>query len=164
MQEVAEYLGNEAVRHPAKKRGDLFGRSAYNRLYYATFLTVRDLVQELDKDWVGLPHADYPSLLEGQILSKLQAGRRRARKLEDWELDTLCAQAISAVHELAKLVHSGSATRVIADYKPDVKVEFGDKSSFSLNHVPYSEAHAWPRRAGIFCETVAKAWRQLLNE
>ena len=97
MEVVALFLQKEAIKRVAKRAApdecDLFGRSAYNRYYYATFLCVRNVLAKLDDSWAALPHKDYPALLKGTIKDKIRKCMKRANKLDDNELVTRCYRA-----------------------------------------------------------------------
>lgn len=161
METVGHHLQLEAIERPVGPERDLFGRSSYNRYYYATFLCVRDLVTEFDPKWRRLSHSEYPSLLRGRIVAKLRQGGASARRLNDRRLDQLCKKAVHAASELSVLMEKGLATRVIADYHPEIPVDFSGSSRFELNSVDITEAHSWPSKARTFSETIQAAWKQI---
>lgn len=161
MEVVAHYLQVTALaKHDATER-DLFGRSSYNRYYYSAFLSVRQMLARLDPSWGRLPHADYPGLLRGQISTVLSKGRKKAMKLQDQGLISQCSRASEAARNLANLMASGNATRVVADYQPEIPVNFSFSGRFTLNSVDITEAHQWPERAKAWAKEVENAWRQL---
>ncbi len=161
MEIVGLHLQREAVKSgkPAEE-SDLFGRSAYNRYYYASFLCVRRLLIELDSKWDKLPHADYPNLLRVTIKTEIDKHKRRAQRLNDSALVQLCLQAINASHELAKIMEKGFVTRVVADYRPEIKVDFTGGDRFRLQSVEITEAHQWPEKAYALAQTISSAWKQ----
>lgn len=161
MEVVAHYLQTEAVNRVVVAEKDLFGRSSYNRYYYATFLLVRELLRALDPRWGELPHADYPKILTGSIKDTLKKGGVRARKASDWDLSDHCKQAMAAASELAKLMAQGSATRVTADYHPEIPVQFNPGERFTLNSIDITVAHQWPPRARVLTAVIASTWRQI---
>lgn len=117
MEIVAHHLQREAISRAAPADKDLFGRSSYNRYYYATFLHARAMVGQLRTEWQELPHADYPPLLQGKIQAEISKGRLKAQKIGDADTVALCNRAVAACKELSALMSKGSAIRVIADYK-----------------------------------------------
>lgn len=161
MEVVAHFLQLQAIDRAVQSEKDQFGRSSYNRYYYATFLHARDLLTRLDQRWSELPHADYPRVLKGEITKQLKIGRKSATKSYDAELIKLCSQAINAAANLASLMLKSSATRVTADYHPEVPVQFLAGAGFSLNSVDIADAHTWPSQAKIYIKVIEAAWRQL---
>ncbi|MEC5385532.1 hypothetical protein VVD49_07340 [Uliginosibacterium sp. H3] len=161
MEVVAQYLRQEALSRASPER-DTFGRSAFNRYYYATFLTVKRGISALRPEWAGnIPHADIPNMLRGAIKESLGKGRKRALRAGDFELENLCARAISAAEDLAKVMEQGKATRVAADYHPDILVDFSGEQPFYLNKVSVHVAKDWPFRARAFLDTISQAWMQV---
>ena len=73
----------------------------------------------------------------------------------------LCSDAISAAKGLASLLEEGYATRVTADYFPDIPIDFLSKNEFKLNAITVSHAHSWPPKASGFVATLERAWRQI---
>lgn len=161
MELVATYLLTEAVSRSSSEEKDLFGRSSYNRYYYATFLRVRSLVMRLDPDWARLPHAAYPELLNGQIRRALDNGRLRAQKTGDADVVQACAHAHSAARALTKLMTESSAIRVTADYYPEVPIQFVGADRFSLGSVDIKTANSWPAKAQGYAKAIEKAWNQI---
>ena len=51
MKIVGHHLQQEAIRRTSDAEKDVFGRSSYNRYYYAAFLTARSLFVSLDPGW-----------------------------------------------------------------------------------------------------------------
>jgi hypothetical protein len=161
MEVVARHLQVEAMRRQTQDARDQFGRSAYNRYYYALFLCTRRLLAELDAKWANMPHASYEGVLTGQIKNEIKNGQRRAQKLSDTNTIQLCERAKQATHELAQLMHRGNATRVVADYNPDTPIDFTSSDRFKLAGIDITEADQWPHRARDLSATIAAAWRQI---
>lgn len=161
METVARHLQTEAMSRTVPIERDQFGRSAFNRYYYAAFLRVRAGLSGMRYEWRRLPHADMPLVLKGQIAQELKQGRQRAIKAQDADLVSLCGRALSAAIDLAKLLEEGKTTRVTADYSPEIAVDFTGGENFQLNTVAVNNARLWPGRAGAFIDSVSAAWRQL---
>lgn len=161
MQVVGRYLQVEAVRLSDAGDKDLFGRSSYNRYYYASFLRVRTLLQEIHGDSDKLPHASYPEFLVGNVARSLKDGRRAAQRAGDQTLVTMCNRAIAATAELARLLRDGYATRVVADYEPDERIVFTAQNRFQLASVDITTAHQWPEMASALSEAIQSAWKQI---
>ncbi|MBB2804731.1 hypothetical protein [Xanthomonas arboricola] len=161
MEVVAHYLQLAALQWGDAAERDMFGRSSYNRYYYAAFLCVRGVVGGLRPEWTELPHAAYPELLVGKISQSISKGRQRAQKLQDRELVIQFQRASVAARELAALMRASSATRKVADYNPEVAVNFVHADRFSLNDVDITEAHQWPERARAWAREIEAAWKQM---
>lgn len=166
MEEVAAHLANEArVRHLAgdKKSGDddSFGRSAFNRYYYATFLVIREGLRSLHGTWAGLAHKDIPPLLKGEIKKTLKRGLQDAKRLSDGDVVKQCSKAIEAADELAELTTRAYGVRVTADYNPEIRVSFNERGTFSLNAIAVDEAKKWPYKARALVPAIISAWSQI---
>ncbi|TWT20326.1 hypothetical protein FQY83_11390 [Luteimonas marina] len=161
MELVAVHLQTEAVSRSSGEEKDLFGRSSYNRYYYATFLCVRGLLRRLNAEWADLPHAAYPELLRGKVKKALQKGRASAQKTGDADVVRACNRACSAVLSLAKLMTESSATRVTADYYPEVPIQFSGVDRFSLRSVDITTAHSWLTEAQTYTMAIEEAWNQI---
>jgi len=161
MEAVAKHLQDEAMSRAQSTEGDLFGRSAFNRYYYATYLEVRRELGVIKHEWgAHMDHATIPDLLRGQLLKGLTSGFRQATKIHDKELITTCSAAMEAAKELAKLMERGRGARVTADYNPQILVKF-NAHDFELNSVRVSEAKSWPPKAKIFMNTITRAWKYI---
>ena len=81
MEKVARHLLDEAMLRETSDEKDVFGRSVFNRYYYATFLNVKEGLSGLKKEWEGnLAHASIPEMLRGQIQSELKRGLAKAKR------------------------------------------------------------------------------------
>lgn len=161
MQRVGIHLQVQALVKVDAQERDYFGRSAYNRYYYATFNCAKLLVTQLDAKWAKTPHAVFPSLLATTIVSELEKGRSQAAKLGDFQLVTLCNQAKASSHALAKLMTEAYAVRVIADYSLETAIVFGTGQRFELNRIDITDAHQWPSKAAALSKVIADAWKQV---
>lgn len=161
MEVVAHHLQVTAIGWKDPTERDLFGRSSYNRYYYAAFLSVRQVLARLRPEWAALAHATFPEVLTGKILKTLSTGRNKAQRVRDGDLVSQCQRAIAASNELAKLLRSSYAIRVIADYNPEILVDFAHADRFKLNDVDITEAHQWPERAKVWASEIERAWKQV---
>lgn len=158
---VAHHLQMIALARRNVAERDSFGRSSYNRYYYAAFLCVRQVLAQLRSEWETLPHATYPEVLTGKVLKVLSDGRKQAQKMQDRDLVSQCSRAIVAARELAHLMRKSSVTRKVADYHPEILVNFAHVDRFTLNSVDITEAHQWPARAKAWAREIENAWRQV---
>lgn len=161
MESVARHLKSHALQLDSKdKDRDLYGRTAFNRFYYAAFLTLRATLSTQIKGWPRT-HASIPQFLKGQVCRSLKDGIKRARRSEDNELEKLCERAKSAAIELATLMELGYLVRVVADYQPEELVKFHENEDFTLRTTNGSTAERWPSQVNAWAQTVRSAWKQL---
>lgn len=160
MEVVARYLVSETLRIDIPTDRDQFGRSAFNRYYYAAFLLIRAELRPVVGSWPKT-HAGVPEWLRGSILKELNKGVRQADRADDSDLKHLCESAKAAAIDLSKLMEHGYSVRVVADYDPETPVEFGNQGEFRLNTIKVTEAQAWPHRARAFARAIVAAWRQI---
>ena len=161
MKIVARHLQEEATRRTDSYEKDTFGRSAFNRYYYATFLSVKNALGSFRAEWNMMPHHDVPGVLRGAVKTELDRARQRAQKLTDHETVTACCKAVAAADALAQIMEEGYATRVTADYRPELRVDFANQYDFVLNTVRVKRASEWPERARVLIATITSAWRQI---
>lgn len=79
MQIVAQQLEFWAKEKDKETERDLFGRSAFNRYYYAAFLVTREMLGALRPTWRHTAHAAIPELLEAGLKKRLIGQIRRSR-------------------------------------------------------------------------------------
>ena len=58
MKIVGEQLESWALDRKVETERDLFGRSAFNRYYYAVFLLTREMLGEFKASWKKTMHAN----------------------------------------------------------------------------------------------------------
>jgi len=159
MEQVALYLQIKANHCPPDSRDfDLFGRSSFNRYYYAAYLEVRSLLGNLDRSWATAQHASIPALLTGQVLERIKRQRIRAARIGDSDAVNICLRAVASAHELATLMTEAYAVRVTADYEPGIPIVADDRGRFRLNLVLVTTAHDWPDRAREHGQRIKRAW------
>lgn len=154
MQQVGLHLQQKAVNLGEQNGGEPFARSSFNRYYYSVFLEVRELLASTDAKWATLPHKSYPELLRGQLKKRINRIREIARRGDDIVLSNDCKRANSFVLNLATLMERAYALRVIADYNPDVPIEFKGADRFKLSDTEISEAHEWQNRVKIWVNSI----------
>ena len=160
MECVGAFLQQEALkRHGAEY--DSFGRSSFNRYYYAAFLEVRTVLRQLSPKWGHVAHKNIPELLTGDITKALKKGLALARKTDDRVALPLCSTAVTAARDLAALMTQAYASRVVADYEAEVRIVPGPAGDYKLNEVFVSIAKAWPHKARTLSGSIGVAWQQL---
>ena len=145
--DVAEHLSDQSRKESGARR-DAFARSAFNRYYYASFLSVRELLAEIDPSWSGAPHANFPALLEGslvQLVRKEAKKQSKAGAISPGNASTFVTQATSATSEIASVLHVAYVARVAADYSPEIAVVF-DANGFRLGNETHAAARGWKGR------------------
>lgn len=159
MENVALFLQQKAQScDPGSLDFDLFGRSSFNRYYYATFLKVRSMLGSMNPNWFSLNHAGIPDLLTGEILKTIKTIRKRGLRFNDSETVLICNQAEASAHELARIMKKANYVRVAADYNPDIKVTPDSHGRFQLSFVTVTEAHEWPERTQHYGFRIKRAW------
>lgn len=161
MEVVANHLKAHALQLESQaslEDASLFGRSAFNRFYYAAFLLVKKQLKPVFPD-LPSKHASIPQFLRGTVERELRRRKGQARKVGDHPSAQLAYNARIAALELADLLALGYGARVNADYHPEIPVSFYERG-FKLNEVRISEAESWPHKAGKFSATISDAMRQ----
>lgn len=165
MQVVGDYLIREASQITAETDKDLFGRSAFNRYYYAAFLTIRRLFSEVDDNLNEPPHGQIPELLTVTLHRKF---KRIINKQErDGFMTTDQAQELrSSVHQalqsLADLMRYAYSIRKVADYQPETKIELSN-GLIEIAGCESSVARSWCDEVEVKVNQVCDIWRQLGN-
>lgn len=125
---------------------DAFGRSAFNRYYYAAYLEVRDLLVRFNSDW-DVKHANAPKYLEENLQ---EIFRREIKRQERIHLLThaqgkrITSAVSSSGSAIAQVLRVAYKVRAISDYEPDEPVKF-DEATFHLDSHSEGEAKAWLR-------------------
>lgn len=160
MEIVALHLQEEANSRDQAVDKDAFGRSSFNRYYYAAFIEARNMMASLHTEWARMPHKQIPTVLRESVERDLKKAKDRALRVDDRATLQACVTAISAAKGLADLLERSFATRVVADYRLETMVVFNKKDDFTLNSVPISVARHWPSKARGFSTSIANGWRQ----
>jgi hypothetical protein len=160
MRRVAEHLADQAMLASDKGERDVFGRSAYNRYYYSTFLLVRESLRRMQvlKEQDDIAHASIPQMFDGSIRGRLNKSRSHAEKIQDRESVKIFSDALSAARNLAFLMNEARGIRTAADYHPEVGVIFSQQG-FQLMSMEIDKARNWPNKAKAFLGPIERAWR-----
>lgn len=159
MEIVAKHLQDQAITRFGVEERDAFGRSSFNRYYYAAFIEARNMMAELRVEWARLPHKQIPTVLRESVGQDLKQASKKALRVDDRATVHACATAITASKGLADLLESSFATRVVADYRLETMVLFANHD-YTLNSVPISVARHWPSKARGFASSILNGWRQ----
>ncbi len=159
MEKVAHHLQIHALELASADDRDVFGRSAYNRYYYAAFLRARKMMTRLNpSQWAELEHATYPELLRGQIRTELKKGKQQSQRVGDSDAVGVFSRALTAAEGIASLMRDASRVRVVADYNPHIPIEFLPGGRFSLNNVDITTAHQWVNKVDTWATAIEAAW------
>ena len=156
MKVVGEQLEGWAHTQSDFYEKDLFGRSAFNRYYYAAFLIAREMLSKYKSEWKCTPHAEIPNLLEtsfsNQIINKLKQNKKKGL-MTDSEVSRLRKKLRTATSELASLLKEAYDARVIADYEPETTITTKG-NTISLKHYKLNSASGWADRANNYCKII----------
>lgn len=165
MQAVGKKLEDLALAEGDQKLLDLYGRSAYNRYYYAAFLAVREMIRKIDGDDKRINHASVSEILEKRILKKLKLRIKSLSKKEfitQSEADRLKSSAQTATSSLSEMMKRAYDLRAIADYEPETKVEFSGSVIYLLDY-KLSKAQRWFDEANAYCKKIIKLWDEVAS-
>lgn len=163
MQRVGEALAQKAITAQAPGEADVFGRSAFNRYYYATYLITRATLRQLDASWSRIPHKGIPPLLMGPVLERVKRVSRTAQQkglIDGNDAASLYYSVRAAASELAEMMKGACEVRCVADYEPETQIQRKGKVITLVDH-SIDEAKNWPRRAEAHSGIILGTWRRL---
>lgn len=161
MRLVAEYLEKEARRRRKDSSElDIFARSAFNRYYYATFLQARLLIRRFKPGWRGT-HGGLPSDLVSLARKDIGQIKNKAHRLRDWDVVSRCEVCTHQLHGLSELLKSAYATRVTADYEPEIIAAIERDGAITMGDKKISEAQRWPDQAASLSGQIEDFWSKL---
>lgn len=157
MERVGQHLQTTAYHRRAVASDlDLYGRSAFNRYYYATFLEVRAMLRRCKPGWRGT-HDTVPKELESWVKKGISDVRKKASRIADSQSIEICKAATASISDLSRLMVSAYAVRVIADYEPEIPIVL-DGNRFALERTSVTDAHSWLARARANIIKIERAW------
>lgn len=163
MKLVGEALSKLALeKHPIADR-NLYGRSAFNRFYYAAFLITREMLAFLDPKWKSTPHKEIPNRLRDTIRQRLKKSVEHFHRqgiITVSEKSRLINRLNEATEELAEMLERAYDARVIADYKPEKLICIDSNKVISLQAHKLDSARSWPNRASAYCKTIISVWKE----
>lgn len=163
MKKVGDYLASYALScHKISGDDfDLFARSAYNRYYYAVFLSVKRMLVKIRGSDFEIAHADAPCYVRGavrdSILRELKK-RRRGLLVSDSRFFELKSLLHRSSERVAKLLDDSRPVRVAADYRPEIKITY-ENNTISLISCKQSVASSWVDQANMHCSEILMVWR-----
>lgn len=163
MKIVGEKLEHWALEQKAVDEKDLFGRSAFNRYYYAVFLLTREMLGEFQTSWKGTMHASIPDLLRTSVkkeVKKTLESAIRSGLISQGESSQIMNQHNVSLNALATLLEEAYQVRKIADYEPEIAIQ-QKRNVLSLDRHKLTSAKAWPDRAASYCKAIRKVWKEV---
>jgi hypothetical protein len=141
---------------------DAFGRSAFNRYYYAAYLQARGLLIKVNPDW-DVSHSDAPTLVEKSLVGIVRKEVRRKERsglishTESMRITSTVATACTAIAEVLRVAYK---VRVISDYKPEEDVMF-ENETFNLDSHTEGEARMWAGVVEVQKGRILRACKEL---
>ena len=163
MRVVADKLAEWTLIERNETDADAFGRSAFNRYYYASYLITREMLNDLDTGWTRTPHASIPELLQKTIVAKIRKElkqKQRSGLLTTADAVRFRVSANNAISELSNILKIAYSIRVIADYEPETKIIRSGRN-IELADETLQGAKNWTRRVLRYTKSILNVWRQL---
>ena len=161
MKLVGEKLANCALSESDSFKKDLFGRSAFNRYYYAAFLITREMLGEINPKWKKTPHKGIPELLQNAVrkpaIKRLKLDAKKDL-ITNGEFSALQTKINNATSELANLLVQAYDVRLIADYEPEKHIAVVNKI-IVLSSCKLTSASNWANKANAYCKDIRKVWK-----
>jgi len=162
MQIVGDELQRLALAEHNLTSFDLLGRSAFNRYYYAAFLTTRRTLGMMQSNWKGTAHAEIPNLLEKALrkpVSNQLKNQLRIGLIDEGDKSRILTNVHSAGYELAQLLKNAYHARILADYEPEIPLT-KEHDIIMLQSYKLTTAQEWPNKAEILCKRLLKGWKE----
>ncbi len=162
MKKVAEHLHNYAIDSKDELEIDVFGRSAFNRYYYACFLATRAMLGDFKPSWKGTMHKSIPELLMTGVTNEPIKAFKLAQR-NGLITISQCSKNISELREstndLAQVLLAAYDVRVLADYEPEETVYKREKI-ISIRQHKLSAASCWLDRVNGDIKRIRKLWSE----
>ncbi len=159
---VGEKLESIAISETDPVKKDLFGRSAFNRFYYAAFLEVRKMLGELAPKWKRTGHSDIPKLLVKSVRKPVINALKKSLEedvITKEEFEKLESELLNSTTDLANLLRHAYDVRKTADYDPEKLIEVNGKV-ISLNSIKLTTAIFWSNKSISYCKSIKKVWKE----
>lgn len=159
MRIVAQHLEAQARKCQDPSEIDLFGRSAFNRYYYATFWIVRECLKTIDEAWAEPGHSQAPEILRGQVQRRIRK-QLQTNVLPPGETAKLRSRANNSISALASLLDEARLVRTRADYKPEATATMSE-GTILMAGVTSGEAARWLKLADTHTANIIDVCRKL---
>lgn len=163
MKLVADKLSAIAREERDNLQIDSFGRSAFNRYYYSSFLIVRDMLVHIRPEWIRSGHKGIPDVLEGQLRTLIRNEAKKQVKIglmTHGEAEKLKSDSFESISHLSSMLREAYYIRVLADYEPDCTVIKKKNVLYLGEHTDTGAAH-WPDKTNRFKGVILNACRKL---
>jgi hypothetical protein len=163
MKIVADKLSEIALQSDLDHEIDLFGRSAFNRYYYAAYLAVRKNLMEIKPEWAKAPHKNLPKILTSSInelAKRIAFNQKKKGSLTASEKSQIVTSIKTCGEQLSRILQRGDEARIYADYFPEKMVK-RTPDDLSLHNCTLHEARSWPIHAERRAGQLLFSWRQL---
>lgn len=163
MERIGDFLRDGVSGKPGDL-ADLLARSAINRYYYATFLTARSLIEEIAPTQATLAHKNLPEFIKKTLyksLATLIDKQFKAGALTGSKPEALVSTVRGATKALAGALEEAYPVRVVADYRPHIRVSLEPGGTFLLDGISAATARGWVHKAQQARSTLLRVWRAL---
>jgi len=161
MKVVGEQLQDWAQEQKDDLNKDVFGRSAFNRYYYAAYLITRMNLGELNPIWKTEKHKAMPNTLITTVRKPvIRALEKQVKKdvMTESERSKAVGSLKVATAALSDLLKEAYDLRCVADYEPEELISF-DNKLLLLKEYKLDSARKWPSKASAYCKTIRRIWR-----
>lgn len=158
-QHLAAHAGHLGVGSP---EFDIFGRSAFNRYYYATYLVVRSTLFRMRPEWAKKGHSQIPEFLRGKFREVVNEQIKKLVKKGAITMSDggkIKGSIFEQATNLANLMDTAYGVRVVADYEPEIKTTL--IGNMALSGTTIGSAQRWPEKAHAISGFMIASWREL---
>lgn len=159
------FVGTTLSGEAKKSNGDIadaFGRSAFNRYYYAAYLEVRSLLLMFNSRW-KINHDEAPNYLRKNLpkIFREEINRQQKRHvITHAEGMKISSAVLHSGSNIAQVLEVAYKVRVISDYEPEEPVTF-DQATFHLDSHSEVEAKGWLKTVEIHKSRILKHGKEL---
>lgn len=165
---VADHLAKQATTNYRKGAGysalaDAFGRTAYNRYYYACYLDMRRFIGELNSQWAGVNHAEVPNHLTGAVLKKINRELINCEKnglMSSGQVFSKKSIISTALHTMASIMAEAYTIRCTVDYEPDIMIVYKNEKIL-IENTTVATAKDWLSKINIEKFKVIKVMKEV---
>lgn len=159
------FVGTTLSGEAKKSNGDIadaFGRSAFNRYYYAAYLEVRSLLLMFKSSW-KINHQEAPNYLRKNLpkIFREEINRQQKRHVithaEGMKISSAVLRSGSYIADVLAVAYK---VRSISDYEPNEPVIF-DHATFYLDFHSEVDAKGWLSKVEMHKSRILKYGKEL---
>ncbi|NIH19348.1 hypothetical protein [Morganella morganii] len=142
---------------------DAYGRTAFNRYYYACFLNIREFVSNFDSNWAKVKHAGVPELLRISVNKKIVVELKKSERIGDItsrEYQSKKSIILSSLDAMASTMSMAYIIRGIVDYEPEIKMIFKE-NGFTINSQTVASAKGWLQTINSESSKITKIMKEV---